>query len=817
MPPLVGGLACRTGIHVRPWRRGIACVAFVVTLGFIRVEPASALTVTPAGAARGFALSTFATGFPSNAAIGPLGIGYRGPAAVLVMDNPNGQIYVLPSHADDQIASTILATTYGDLNAKGFCQVPDTTGPYYSRFYMTQHFTGGGQVVEIDPATGATIRVLAKGIAGIRGICPFPQDASTSSPLRGKLLVSNPDGIYLVDPALSDQTPTTPLITGDTDGICFTPDGSQLVAAHGGIRVYAVAPTPTLVASSPDPVTSDGITVGLGALAGYCYVNCNDGTVFEYGLPGGPSPGSLTEIANGGSRGDFVAIDPVHTCGDSVTFPSMLLTQTSSIERLCYMATPAGGFFGPPSSSLILPPGPGFPLDPPPGVPRKIFNLVEPPEFTTYNLNARVRSGYVILKQSAAAADTDSTAWSDVVAFTLPPNKPTAVFGNPADHAYLVSDVTGSVDDSALAQIPHPPADPITCRDIRKALAAGRAVAIAELKIPTVYFAGPFVYKIFSDVEVPYDGTHYWSYSLQAPKDTLISITAHDQFLDTPVYLDTLSRLVNWVRKNGSYVRDTTLHFTWWDIQNKQRADFEGRITNQFGSYRVRTHSLAFMLVPALKNRPEDPAYGVSHYLCYKASGFPSPLLGYDLLDEWRQDRQYPDSLEYLCVPCSKQHNGYDYEPADTVTHLAVYGIHPLSDTFYPFVEDQFDSAQVYVEQRSPKEYLFVPSHKDSVRFVAVGLSPPETREFLAASPNPIHGRGEFVYVVAVRGKVELEVFGLDGRRVRRVKNGPATPGRYRVAWDGANDRGQTVPSGIYFARLRTASGSLTRQVVYLR
>jgi len=48
------------------------------------------------------------------------------------------------------------------------------------------------------------------------------------------------------------------------------------------------------------------------------------------------------------------------------------------------------------------------------------------------------------------------------------------------------------------------------------------------------------------------------------------------------------------------------------------------------------------------------------------------------------------------------------------VTHLALYPIQPLSDTFIPFIQDQFVQTQRIVRQ-FPVEYLMVPSLKNPI------------------------------------------------------------------------------------------------------
>ena len=211
----------------------------------------------------------------------------------------------------------------------------------------------------------------------------------------------------------------------------------------------------------------------------------------------------------------------------------------------------------------------------------------------------------------------------------------------------------------------------------------------------------------------PYDPTHYWTYQIINPVPQPQPIFAADQFFRTgvPLTVDRRERLLNWVMKNNSPVTDTTLHYTWWNILEKLPVNRTVIVTNQFGSSRVQVLNLEFLLAPALKNNAAAAPPLANHYLCYRATGFPGPPVAFDLRDEWRVDTQQPQAMQFLCAPCMKQHLGITYPVVDTVTHLAVYPIAPVSQTFVPFIRDQFMALQQLVYQY-PLEYLFVPSEK---------------------------------------------------------------------------------------------------------
>jgi len=85
--------------------------------------------------------------------------------------------------------------------------------------------------------------------------------------------------------------------------------------------------------------------------------------------------------------------------------------------------------------------------------------------------------------------------------------------------------------------------------------------------------------------------------------------------------------------------------------------------------------------------------------------------------------------------------------------------------------------------------------------------------------PNPFNPRTiiEFYNPQARPAKVTLEVFNILGQRVRLLFDGSAMPGLNRLEWDGRDDLGQTVASGIYFYRLESSTETLTRKMVLLK
>lgn len=85
--------------------------------------------------------------------------------------------------------------------------------------------------------------------------------------------------------------------------------------------------------------------------------------------------------------------------------------------------------------------------------------------------------------------------------------------------------------------------------------------------------------------------------------------------------------------------------------------------------------------------------------------------------------------------------------------------------------------------------------------------------------PNPFRESAEIRYVLAASSDpvlVRLDIYGADGRLVRRLVNEPRQPGIHAARWDGKDDGGQRLPSGIYFGRLRVGGGVATARMVLL-
>jgi flagellar hook assembly protein FlgD len=62
-----------------------------------------------------------------------------------------------------------------------------------------------------------------------------------------------------------------------------------------------------------------------------------------------------------------------------------------------------------------------------------------------------------------------------------------------------------------------------------------------------------------------------------------------------------------------------------------------------------------------------------------------------------------------------------------------------------------------------------------------------------------------------------LIVYNILGQKVRSLVDESLNSGTYQVTWDAKNDRGEKVPSGVYFYRLTSGDVSEVRKMILLR
>ena len=83
--------------------------------------------------------------------------------------------------------------------------------------------------------------------------------------------------------------------------------------------------------------------------------------------------------------------------------------------------------------------------------------------------------------------------------------------------------------------------------------------------------------------------------------------------------------------------------------------------------------------------------------------------------------------------------------------------------------------------------------------------------------PNPFNPSTTIEYTLPKAGAVTIRVFDMLGRQIRLLASGEQSAGKHSVVWDGRDNHGVDVMSGVYYYRVETASGSISRKMMLVR
>jgi hypothetical protein len=86
-----------------------------------------------------------------------------------------------------------------------------------------------------------------------------------------------------------------------------------------------------------------------------------------------------------------------------------------------------------------------------------------------------------------------------------------------------------------------------------------------------------------------------------------------------------------------------------------------------------------------------------------------------------------------------------------------------------------------------------------------------------ANTPNPFRGATLIAFTVAEKSSVKLVVYDVTGRTVATLVNETRGRGTHRVHWEGRDELGHLVASGIYFSRLNVGSWAGTRKMLKIQ
>jgi len=97
-----------------------------------------------------------------------------------------------------------------------------------------------------------------------------------------------------------------------------------------------------------------------------------------------------------------------------------------------------------------------------------------------------------------------------------------------------------------------------------------------------------------------------------------------------------------------------------------------------------------------------------------------------------------------------------------------------------------------------------------------IGLQPGQFK-LHQAYPNPFNPTTTLKYEMGSAGPVSIDVFDVNGRKIRSLYNGIQIPGQHEIRWDAKDDHGRSMSSGVYLFKVNVNGKQQTAKSLLLK
>ncbi len=182
---------------------------------------------------------------------------------------------------------------------------------------------------------------------------------------------------------------------------------------------------------------------------------------------------------------------------------------------------------------------------------------------------------------------------------------------------------------------------------------------------------------------------------------------------------------------------------------------------------------------------------------------FSAALRGSDIRIEWVLSEAGEDIVFYILRASG---------PSAAFVEIASAGIHRDGPSF-SFIDTCCEPGAMYRYRVDVRD-----GGERKVLFETGPISTPAMALFLGQNrPNPFNPSTTIDYYLPGTCRVVLEIYTVKGEPVRRLVDGRRTGGSYTAVWDGNDESGRRMGSGVYFCRLRAGKTVLSRKMILLR
>ncbi|RKY84540.1 hypothetical protein DRQ11_11380, partial [candidate division KSB1 bacterium] len=132
----------------------------------------------------------------------------------------------------------------------------------------------------------------------------------------------------------------------------------------------------------------------------------------------------------------------------------------------------------------------------------------------------------------------------------------------------------------------------------------------------------------------------------------------------------------------------------------------------------------------------------------------------------------------------------------------------------YRYLDRTVKAGAVYFYKLEDVDFRGDKTQHDPIR---VEVPRPDKCQLSQNYPNPFNPETNINYKLSKSGRVSIRIYNLLGQQVRLLVDEYKEAGYYTIKWDGKNNYGQEVPSGVYYYQIKADDFVQTKRMVLLR
>lgn len=138
----------------------------------------------------------------------------------------------------------------------------------------------------------------------------------------------------------------------------------------------------------------------------------------------------------------------------------------------------------------------------------------------------------------------------------------------------------------------------------------------------------------------------------------------------------------------------------------------------------------------------------------------------------------------------------------------------------YAFIDGDVKVGQRYEYRLSDVDYKGKLTQHEIISVTVTlddNTQQPGSVSLMHAYPNPFNPATTIEYAISQASQVSLTIYDLGGNEIARLVQGPQEAGWHSVVWNGLDNQGQSIPTGVYLAHLQDPSHSRVIKISYLK